>query len=78
MTQTHALALAEARKLLRSFGAAPDARHRAAAIVAVLKPASDWTEDARREIESAESWLKTFPSVTTLESRLKALLARLA
>jgi hypothetical protein len=78
MTGSRDQALADARKLLRGFGAAPDARRRAQAVLSSLRQADDWSPAARRQIEAADAWLRAAPAATALEPRLRALLADLA
>jgi hypothetical protein len=78
MTGSRDQALADARKLLRGFGAAPDARRRAQAVLSALRQADDWSAAGRRQIEAADAWLRGGPSVTALEPQLRALLAALA
>lgn len=71
-------ALQEARKLVRTFGSAPDARGRASAVLSELKRAEGWSEPQRREIAAVEAWVRGGPSVTSLEAKLRALLATLS
>lgn len=78
MTGSRDQALADARKLLRGFGASPDARRRAQAVLSALRQADDWSAAARRQIEAADARLRGSPSVTALEPQLRALLATLA
>lgn len=78
MTGSRDQALADARKLLRGFAAAPDARRRAQAVLSALRQADDWSAPGRRQIEAADAWLRGGPSVTALEPQLRALLAALA
>lgn len=77
MTGRRDHALADARKLLRGFGAAPDARRRAQAVLSALRQADNWSAAGRRQIETADAWLRTGPSVTALEPQLRALLTAL-
>lgn len=78
MTGSRDQALADARKLLRGFGAAPDARRRAPAVLSALRQADDWNAAGRGQIKAADTWLRGSPSVTALEPQLRALLAALA
>jgi hypothetical protein len=78
MTGSRDQALAEARKLLRGFGAAPDARRRAQAVLSALRQSDDWSAAGRRQLEAAEAWLRAGPSATALEPKLRALLTTLA
>ncbi|MDZ4373349.1 MAG: hypothetical protein U1C74_18255 [Phenylobacterium sp.] len=77
MSASRQQALAEARKLVRTFGSAPDPRRRAQAILSELKHAGTWTPQAGQEIAQVDAWLQTAPSLTALEPRLRALLAKL-
>lgn len=70
-------AVVEARKLVRTFASAPDARRRAQAVLSELKHVEGWSAEHQREIEATETWLKTSPSVAALEPHLRALLTRL-
>lgn len=71
-------ALQDARKLVRTFGSAPDARGRALAVLSELKRAEGWSEAQRREIAAAQAWLQAGPSVSALEARLRTLLGALS
>jgi len=71
-------ALRDARKLVRTFGSAPDGKGRAQAVLAELRRADGWTEPQRREITDVAAWLTAGPPVTALEPRLRALLAALS
>jgi len=70
-------ALVEARKLVRTFASAPEARRRAQAVLSELKRADGWSAAAQREIAAVDSWLQGGPSTAALEPRLRALLAHL-
>jgi hypothetical protein len=70
--------LAETRKLLRTFGSAPDPRRRAQEILSKLKRADGLPPAALKEIAVVDAWLANSPSVVALEPRLRALLSRLA
>ncbi|WP_421937285.1 hypothetical protein [Phenylobacterium sp.] len=71
-------ALADARKLVRTFGSAPDGRRRAQAVLSELKHAEGWSAPALREIGAVEAWLRETPALSALEPRLRALLATLS
>jgi hypothetical protein len=71
-------ALAEARRLLRTFGSAPDARRRAQAVLSELKHADGWSSSQQEKIAAADSWLQGAPALTALEPRLRALLTSLS
>jgi hypothetical protein len=68
----------EARKLVRTFGSAPDPRRRAQAVLSELKHAEGWSAAAQHEISAVDRWLRGAPSATALEPRLRALLTQLA
>lgn len=78
MSGSRQQALADARKLVRSFGSAPDARQRAQAVISELQHADDWPPKALREIAAVEAWLRDTPASTALEPRLRSLLAALS
>lgn len=71
-------ALQDARRLVRTFGSAPDARGRALAVLSELKRAEGWSGPQRQEIAEVTRWLQSGPSVGALEARLRALLAALS
>jgi hypothetical protein len=77
MSSSQHQALAEARKLVRTFTSAPDARRRAQAVMSELRHAEAWSVAAQGEIDAVETWLRIAPSASTLEARLRALLAAL-
>jgi hypothetical protein len=54
-------ALTDARKLLRTFASAPDARRRAQEVIAALNQAGGWNAAAQREIDATDAWLRTAP-----------------
>lgn len=78
MSASRQQALVEARKLVRTFAAAPDSKRRAQAVLSELKRADGWPPDAQREIDATDSWLREGPPVSALEARLRGLLTRLA
>ncbi|TAJ72151.1 MAG: hypothetical protein EPO51_08520 [Phenylobacterium sp.] len=78
MSGSRQQALVEARKLVRTFGSAPDPRRRAQAVVSELRRAEGWPPAAQHEIAAADAWLKAAPAATALEPRLRALLALLS
>lgn len=78
MTGSRDQALADARKLLRGFGAAPDARRRAQAVLSALRQADNWSAAGRRQIGAIDAWLRSSPSTTALEPQLRVFLAALA
>ena len=78
MTEDFRQALVDARKLVRTFGSAPDPRRRAQEVVSKLKRANGWPPAALKEIVLVDTWLDGAPSVVALEPHLRALLTRLA
>ncbi|MBI1198951.1 MAG: hypothetical protein GC203_13905 [Phenylobacterium sp.] len=70
-------ALSAARKLLRTFGSAPEPRRQARAIYAELTHAAGWTEGERRAIDAFGAWLLAQPSTLELKPRCADLLATL-
>lgn len=78
MSSSRPQALLDARKLVRTFAAAPDPRRRAQTVLAGLKRAEGWSATQEAEIAAADLWLKQSPSVVSLEPRLRALLAALS
>jgi hypothetical protein len=71
-------ALVDARKLMRAFGASPDTRRRAQAVMSELRHAEGWSAGAQRKIDAVDAWLQTQPPLSDLEERLRILLTRLA
>jgi hypothetical protein len=78
MSGSRQQALVDARKLVRTFASAPDARRRAQAVMSELRHADGWNATAQRDIDAVDAWLRTSPSVSALEPRLRELLDRLA
>jgi len=78
MTGSRQQSLVDARKLMRTFSSAPDARRRAQAVISELRHAEGWAPAAQQAIAAADTWLGTSPSLTALEPRLRDLLVRLA
>jgi hypothetical protein len=78
MSGSRQQALMAARKLVRTFGSAPDPRRRAQAVLSELKHAEGWSAGGLREIGAVEAWLQGAPSLQALEPRLRALLAALS
>lgn len=70
-------ALAAARKLVRTFASAPDARRRAQAIVSELRHADEWSAPEQREIEALDLWLRGAPPLNELQPRCQAAVSRL-
>ena len=77
MSGSYQQALVDARKLVRTFASAPDARRRAHAVISGLKRAEGWSVPARNAIAAADAWLATSPPTSGLEVRIRDLLARL-
>jgi hypothetical protein len=78
MSGSRQQALVDARKLVRTFASAPDARRRAQEVLAELKRADDWSGAGWKQIEAVDAWLQSKPSVSALEPRLRALLSGLS
>lgn len=76
MSGSRQQALTEARKLVRTFGSAPDARRRAQAVLSELKHAEGWSSLQLEKIAEVDIWLQGAP-LTALEPRLRALLESL-
>ena len=70
-------AIVAARKLVRTFASAPDAKRRAQTVLSELKRAEGWSTADQREIDAADAWLRGGPSVSELEAALRGLLTRL-
>lgn len=62
-------AIAEAKRLLRTFSSAPDARRQARSIYAELARAEGWNRRQRDEIDALGTWLLELPAVGELRSR---------
>jgi hypothetical protein len=77
MTVSRGEALAAARKLLRTFGSAPEPRQRARAIHSELGHAEGLTPSERGEIEALGAWLLERPPISELKPRCERLLAKL-
>ncbi len=77
MSGSRQQALVAARKLVRTFASAPDAKRRAQTVLSELKRAEGWSAADQREIDAADAWLRGGPSVSGLEAGLRGLLARL-
>lgn len=78
MSGSRQQALADARKLVRTLGSAPDLRRRAQAVLSELKHAEGWSPASAREIAAVEAWLRETPALSALEPRFRALLAALS
>jgi hypothetical protein len=70
-------ALAAARKLLRGFSAAPDARQHAHKLHSELARAHGWSPAEEARILALGAWLQTRPDLTLLKSQCSAILAKL-
>jgi hypothetical protein len=64
MSGSRRQALVDARKLLRTFAAAPDARRCAQAIMSELRRADGWSPEEHRAIEAVDAWIRTLPPVS--------------
>ncbi len=69
--------LSTARKLLRTFGSAPDARRRAQEIFQALSRCSALSIAERGEVQTFGQWLAGKPSTGELKPRCESLLAGL-
>ncbi len=77
MSASRQQALADARKLARTFAAAPEPRRRAQAVISELKRAEGWSVTAQRALDAADMWVRSNPAVATLEPRLRELLIQM-
>lgn len=77
MSETCEQALADARRLVRTFGSAPEPRRRAQAVLSGLIWAEGWSAPQRAAIEGFRDWLRGEPAVSALEPRCRALLSAL-
>jgi hypothetical protein len=68
-------ALVVARKLMRTFAAAPDARRHAQAVMSELKRAEGWSPAGQKAIAATDVWLLTSPALAGLPGRLRDLLS---
>ncbi|WP_421937306.1 hypothetical protein [Phenylobacterium sp.] len=77
MSETCEQALANARRLVRTFGSAPEPRRRAQAVLSQLTRAEGWSAHQRASIEGFRDWLRGEPAVSALEPRCRGLLSAL-
>jgi hypothetical protein len=77
MSGTCEQALADARRLVRTFGSAPEPRRRAQAVLSELTRAEGWSAHQRAAIEGFRDWFRGAPAVSALEPRCRALLSAL-
>lgn len=77
MSGSRRQALVDARKLVRTFDSAPDARRRAQSVMAELRRADGWSAGDQTAIEAADAWLRTSPALSELQARLRSLLTAL-
>jgi len=70
-------ALYSARKMLRGFAGAPDARQHAKRVYSELVHASGWSPTEEADILALGAWLQTRPSEGALKTRCAELLTRL-
>lgn len=70
-------ALAQARKLVRTLGAAPNPQQQAEAAVSGLMRSGPWPPAAEREIRDLAAWLATRPPPTAIKPRCQAILRTL-
>ncbi len=76
MTTSRTEGVANARKLLRTFASAPDARRRAQEFHQALARISNLTTAERTDVAALAEWLREHPSVGQLKTRCEGLLAR--
>lgn len=71
-------AIAFARKLLRTFASAPDARRRAQEVLSELRRCDDWSSLEFSELHATAEWLRSAPPTPALEIRLRQVVAQLS
>jgi hypothetical protein len=69
--------LAEARKLLRALGSAPDPHRQAQAAVALLLRSGPWGAAGERQILDLASWLAERPPPEAIKPRCQSVLKAL-
>lgn len=69
-------ALQTARKLLRGFSGAPDARQHAHKLYSELVRAEGWSKAEQARIIALGAWLQTRPDLQLLKSQCAAVLAK--
>lgn len=77
MSASRAEAVADCRRLLRTFSSAPDPRRQVRRIVSALDAANGWPPAARQEIDALVAWLSELPPENALKARCEAVLAKL-
>ena len=77
MTTSRTQGVANARKLLRTFASAPDARRRAQEFHQALARISELTTAERADVAALADWLRQHPVVGQLKPGCEVLLARL-
>lgn len=70
-------ALASARKLVRTFGSAPDPRRHARTVLGLLTKVHGWTADQAQHVRELEAWLDSHPPIGQLRGYCDQLLAKL-
>ncbi len=74
---TRAESLAAARKLLRTFASAPDARRRAQAFFQTLSRCRALSPAEQGQVDALGQWLADKPSTAQLKARCEEVLTRL-
>lgn len=70
-------ALAQARKLVRTLGSAPNPQQQAQTAVTALMRSGPWSPAAERQILDLAAWLATRPPPTAIKPRCQAVLKAL-
>ena len=71
-------AMSAAKKMLRGFAGAPDARRHAQTLYSEIARADGWSKAEQDLIVAMGAWLQSRPSLGELKPRCEQLLARLA
>ena len=71
-------ALASARKLVRTFGSAPDPRRHARTFLGLLTKVEGWSTEQVKHVGDLEAWLDSQPPIGELRAHCDELLARLS
>src|SRR4051812_37447473 len=64
MSGSRQQSLVDARRLMRTFASAPDARRRAQAVISELRHGEGWAPAAQQAIAATDTWLSTSPPLT--------------
>lgn len=71
-------ALASARKLVRTFGSAPDPRRHARTLLGLLTKAHGWSAGQVEQMQALDAWLDSHPPIGELRPRCDQALAKLS